>query len=86
MAYGRNSRSYRAAPRSRSYSRPSGGRRSAGRAVRSSRGGKRSLVGRGRVGPQTVKLQLQIVGAPATATSPFLGQELKEVPKGRAKF
>lgn len=86
MAYGRNTRSNRAAPRSRSYSRPSSGRRSAGRTVRRASSGKRSLVGRGRVGAQTVKLQLQIVGAPATAASPFLGQELKEVPKGRAKF
>lgn len=85
MAYGRNSRSNRSASRSGGYSRASGRGRSTGRAVRGAGRGKRSLVGN-RVKQQTVKLQLQIVGAPATATSPFLGQELKEVPKGRAKF
>lgn len=85
MAYGRNTRSNRSPARTGRYGRSRSGRRSAGRALRGSGGGKRSLVGN-RVKQQTVKLQLQIVGAPATATSPFLGQELKEVPKGRAKF
>lgn len=86
MAYGRNTRSNRSPARTGRYGRTSGRGRSTGRTVRRASGGKRSLVGRGRVGPQTVKLQLQIVGAPAAASSPFLGQELKEVPKGRAKF
>ena len=82
MAYGRKSSrsrsSYRAAGRSSAVR----GRRSTGRATR--RTGNRGGVSR-RTSP-TVKVQLQIVQPQALATSPLLGDQQKETPKGRAKF
>lgn len=82
MAYGRNTRRYGSSSRSRGGGRAGGGRRSPRRSVRRLGGGARVRNGRG----STVKIQLQVVGQPATAASPFLGQELKEIPKGRSKF